>query len=240
MGAILAIAAGSVGFYLAQTGTVTTSIQLAPGAPASGNFATMTSVAGTVTGLTGLGAAVSGGFPLARFTTSYSNVRTLKVTVFWLNPNSATDSLKLGYLSVGAYQVVHGGTCVTSPKKTATAPDVTLTTAGATYCAVQVGASGPELTSSGRLILSRTILGGYLVASGAKATAPIPSCSTRALSTYKTDQTNKSPCRPTSITNANTAAVYICAVAVNHGGNVPGTTTTTVSPLQFTMIGSKE
>lgn len=238
--AIFATLAGSLGFYLASSGTVAPPIQVASGTPSNGNFATLTSVAGNVTGITGFGAAVSGAFPLARFTTSYASVQTLKVDVYWLNPNTATGYLKLGFLSVGAYQVVHAGACVTAPNKTPTAPDVTLVTTSVTYCAVLVNASGSTLTATSKLILSRHILGGYLVASGATGTSPVPTCTGIAATTYKTRQTNKTPCRPATITTTSTAAVYICAVAVNHGGNVPGQTTSTVGPLKFTIIGVRQ
>ena len=159
--------AGTSSFWLASTGLVATSISPPAGSPTSGAVADVTPIGATVTRARGA-ATLQTGVALAEVTLSSAALSSLMVSVAWTNVAQAAQVLSNpnAQISVGLYYTIHTGNCNTSGTGSKTdAPLVNLTdpSDSSTYCAaLDQSATGPVVSSTGKLLLSGSQVAGYL------------------------------------------------------------------------------
>lgn len=162
-----ALVVSGASFALGNTGTYSTNIQPAAGSPAGGEAASVdTSIVSSVTRSEG-NAQLQTGVTLARIEVAAVYAAKLQVSIFWTDPYDANAVLNNpnAQISVGIYHPIHTGTCVNKAKSTV-AQYVTVTDGtGNTYCSkLDESATGSaSVSSSDKLLLTRTIPGGYLM-----------------------------------------------------------------------------
>lgn len=221
--------AGTSGFWLASTGLVTTSVSPPAGGPTSGGVADVTPIAASVTRTNG-GATLQTGVALAEITLSSAVVPHLMVSVAWTDVSQAAQVLNNpnAQISVGIYYTIHTGDCNTSGSGSKTdAPLVNLTdpSDGATYCAaLDTGATGPVVSSTGKLLLSGSQVAGYLFTANLSSST-ISACASSSVDTL-------SWCQPASVTDSNQRALFVIASIVTPGG-IPQGQQPSLSSLTF-------
>lgn len=206
---------GTSGFWLANSGVVSPSITPPLGSPASGAVASVTPMSATVSRTNGA-ATLQVGIALAKVTLGSSMTTSLRVDVAWTNAIQAVQVLNTpnAQISIGLYHTIHTGNCVASSNST-DAPLVNLTDGGATYCAaLDQTATGKSVSTTGKLLLSRIQVGGYLVPHLDGSGALI------ACLTSTTDANVW--CQPASITDPNQRAFFVIASVVVPGGTPEG------------------
>ena len=143
LGAVILIAAGATvtSFALANSGSVSASIQPAAGAPSGGQVASVdTAIASSISVTNGdnNSANLDTGVVLGRISVTPVDAASIKAEVYWTDPYDATDELRSpnAQISMGLYYPVHDGSCVTASKGTWINTYVDVTDSGTTYCAV--------------------------------------------------------------------------------------------------------
>jgi hypothetical protein len=202
----------SVTVWLATTGVATTSISPPAGAPSSGDVANVTSMSSTVTRTNGA-AQLQTGVALAKLALAKSNSTGLRVDIAWTNANHTARVLSNPnvQISIGVYHTVHAGNCK-STAQSVDAPLVNLTdTDSATYCAaLDQGATGRFVSSTGKLLLAQNQVDGFLLPA-LDGSDTLDSC---ASSGGDTDVW----CQPASVTDPNQRALFLIASIVTPGG----------------------
>jgi len=201
----------SVSFYLGTTGAVATSISPPAGSPTSGSFADITSLSAAVTRTNG-GAQLQTGVALAKITMSSAVTSSALVNIAWTNVAQATQVLTNpnSQISIGIYYTIHSGYCNAS-SKSVDAPLVNLTdTDSAQYClALDQSATGRFASSTGKLLLTGSQVGGFLM----------PNLTSSSLAACTTSLVDTGPwCQPSSVTNANQRALWVIASITTPGG----------------------
>lgn len=212
--AILVVSAAffaSATYWLA-TGASTFTISPPPGAPASGAVAEVTSMSSSVTRTNG-GAQLQTGVALARLATSKMAANHLRVEVSWTN---AVDGARVlnnpnAQISVGVYHTIHTGAC-NSVSQSVDAPLVNVTdTDSNSYCAaLDQGATGKFVSSTGKLLLGQNQISGYLVTS-VDGSGSLSACAPSASDT-------DAWCQPVSVSNSSQRALFVIASIITPGG----------------------
>jgi hypothetical protein len=219
--------AGTSGAYLADSALTVPVISVAPGTPASGALAEVTPMSPSVTDGQGLQVGVA----LARVTLASASLNQVRIEVDW---TSATITPRVLHnpnvqISVGIYHTVHSGACNTNVKST-TEPIVNITdTNSATYCAVLDEATTGTLVnpSNGKMLLSKNAIGGTLLPQ-ATSSGTAAACAASAAAETLSDTW----CNPTSVTNANSRALFVVASILTPGG-VPQGQQPTLTTMSF-------
>ena len=213
--AILAICVAfisSLTYWLATTGSTTFSISPPSGAPTSGDIASVTTMSSTVTRTNGA-AQLETGVTLAKLALAKSNSTNLRVDVAWTNTNQAARVLNNPnvQISVGVYHTIHTGNC-NSASQSVDAPLVNLTdTDSNTYCAaLDQGATGRFVSSTGKLLLAGNQVGGFLI--------PVKDGSGNLSSCTSSGSDTDVWCQPASISDSNQRALFVIASIVTPGG----------------------
>lgn len=229
--AIVVAAAATGTYFLAASGTTGLSISPPAGLPASGAVAEVTPMSSTVTRTNG-GATLQTGVTVAKIAVAASYSNKIRVEIFWTNANQSISVLNNpdAQISIGVYHAIHTGNCNTDIGSGATivAPLINLTdTDSATYCVSldQTATGSPSVSSAGKLLLERNLVGGNLNP-GVDASSALSACA----SNISND--NDVWCQPASITNANQRALFVIA-SVTVPGTIPVGQQASVSTLGF-------
>lgn len=202
----------SVTYWLAITGATSSSISPPAGAPTSGAVAEVTTMSSTVTRTNGA-AQLQTGVALAKLATSKTEANHLRVEVSWTNAVAGARVLNNPnvQISVGVYHTIHTGAC-NSASNSVDAPLVNVTdTDSNTYCvALDQGATGKFVSSTGKLLLAQNQISGYLFTS-VDGSGSLSAC---ASSGSDTDTW----CQPASVSDASQRALFVIASIVTPGG----------------------
>lgn len=202
----------SVSYWLATTGANSPSISPPSGTPSTGRIADVTTMSSTVTRTNGA-ANLQTGVALAKLTMSKTWSNHLRIEVSWTNAVAGAQVLNNpnAQISVGIYHTIHTGNC-NSASTNVDAPRVNLTdTDSNTYCAaLDQGATGKFANSTGKLLLARNQVAGYLLAS-VDGSGSLSAC---ASSGSDTDTW----CQPASLADSNQRALFVIASIVTPGG----------------------
>jgi hypothetical protein len=217
---------GTTSFWLANSGVIAPGISPPLGGPASGAVAEMTAMTANVTRTNG-GATLQTGVTLAKVAFASSMTTSLRIDVAWTNAIQGTRVLNNpnAQISVGIYHTIHTGNCVAASNST-DAPLVNLTdTDSNTYCAaLDQSATGKWVSSTGKLLLSRIQIGGYLIPS-LDGSGALSACASSATDT-------NTWCQPASVTDPNQRAAFVIASIVTPGG-IPQGQQANLSSLTF-------
>ena len=163
LGILGLVLSGTLGYWLANTGgSVSATVSVAPGLPSTGGIATVTRFSSaTVTRSTGR-ARLTAGVALARITTSYVDVNSLRVMVVWTNLATPTVVLngQNDQMSMGLYKAVHSGDCSSTSGTTQVVDrrlNLTTPTNSTTYC-VHVLTTSLDGTVSGKKLTTGKFL----------------------------------------------------------------------------------
>ncbi len=202
----------SVTYWLAASGATSSSITPPAGAPTSGAVAEVTTMSSSVTRTNGA-AQLQTGVALAKLAASKGAANHLRVEVSWTDAVNGARVLNNpnAQISVGIYHTIHTGSC-NSASNTVDAPLVNLTdTDSSSYCAaLDQNATGKFVNSSGKLLLARDQISGYLLTT-VDGSGSLSSC---ASSVTDTDTW----CQPASVSNASQRALFVVASIVTPGG----------------------
>jgi hypothetical protein len=215
--AVLALAGAAAAtsvFFLADTGTTTLSVATPPGLSGSGNLTDVTAMSSSFTRPQG-NASIQAGVALERLVIAQGFENRVKIDVSWLDPQDAGDVLNNpnAQIYVGVYHPIHTGSCTSGANGSlddtaATITDSTLTPT--TYCAQLDASAAGTIVNAGKLILSRTQLGGFITTS---ATAPSPTtCAS----------TGSAWCLPTSGLSAGQSVAWLGFTIITPGGKPVG------------------
>lgn len=219
VGAVVVAATTTGLYFLGASGSGSLSISAPAGLPASGNVADVTTMTASVTRTNG-GALLQTGVTIAKINVAASYSNKIRAEIAWTNVNNAATLLNNpnSQISIGLYHAIHTGNCVGTSGGTTVAPLINLTdTDNATYCvALDQSATGsPSVSSSGKLLLAKNIVGGNLNPaddlSGAES-----ACAAN------TSNDNDVPCQPASVTDANQRALFVIASVTTPGTIPPG------------------
>jgi hypothetical protein len=218
---------GSVSFWLATSGVTSASVAPPLGSPASGSIADVTTMNAVVTRTNG-GAQLQTGVALAEITMSSSVTTSVRVDIDWTNTGQAAQVLNNpnAQISVGLYHTIHTGNCNSTVHSTdAPLVNVVDPANSAVYCAaLDQGATGRFASSTGKLLLSLSQVGGFLRPS-VSGSGTLSAC---ASSVTDTDAW----CQQASLTNANQRALFVIASIVTPGG-IPQGQQPTLTTLSF-------
>lgn len=213
----------SAAYFLATSGITGTTINAAPGT-ISGAVANVIPMSSTVSRSVGA-AQLQSGVTISRILIAKDFTQSAKVTIAWLNPQDAAKVLNNpnAQIGVGIYRPVHTGACTGGDPSTAVGVDDNMLSGNSTsavdFCAYldSSSASSPPF-EDGRLLLSRTVLTGYLrpsvdgSAGAACASGSTAWCQPSAMSTNGAlagDETQQ-------------RAFYVIASILTPGGNPQG------------------
>lgn len=227
--AILVVLVTTGTYFLATSGTTSVSISPPAGLPASGAVADVTPMSSTVTRANG-GATLQTGVSVAKVAVAASYSNKIRVEIYWTNANQSISVLNNpnAQISVGLYHTIHTGNCNTGSGATTVAPLINLTdTDSATYCVSldQSATGSPSVSSAGKLLLTRNLVGGNLNP-GVDASSTLSACASNILND------NDVWCQPASITDANQRALFVIA-SITVPGTIPAGQQASVSTLGF-------
>lgn len=222
--ALAGAAAATSVFFLADTGTTSLSVGTPPGLSAGGKLTDVSSMSSSFTRPEG-NASIQAGVALERLVIAQGYEDRVKVDISWLDPQDAGDVLNNpnAQIYVGVYHPIHTGSCTSGNDGSvgdtaATITDSTLTPT--TYCAQLDTSAAGAIVNAGKMILSRTQLGGFITTS---ATAPSPTtCAS----------TGSAWCLPTSGLAAGQSIAWLGFTIVTPGGK-PAGQQNNVSQLDF-------
>ena len=224
LGAVILVAAGATvtSFALANSGSVSASIQPAAGAPSGGQVASVdTAIASSISVTNGDNgsANLDTGVVLGRISVTPVDAASIKAEVYWTDPYDATDELRSpnAQISMGLYYPVHDGSCVTASKGTWINTYVDVTDSGTTYCAVlDKTAVGSGNVADGKILESVHQPGGYLLPDLTDG-GSLPSCSSVASTSYSTvEQSPSNWCQPSSVSGS--GVIYVASAILTPGG----------------------
>ena len=224
LGAVILIAAGATvtSFALANSGSVSASIQPPAGAPSGGQVASVdTSIASSISVTKGDNASANldTGVVLGRISVTPVDAASIKADIYWTDPYDATDELRSpnAQISMGLYYPVHAGSCVTASKGTWINTYVDVTDSGTTYCAVlDKTAGGSGNVADGKILESVDQPGGYLLPDLTDS-GSLPTCSSVASGSYSTvEQSPSNWCQPSSVSGP--GVIYVASAILTPGG----------------------
>jgi hypothetical protein len=230
----------SVGAWLSTTGSISAVVTVAPGAPASGVFATVdTNVTSNGVYRASIGPGIQGGVVLAKVLTAKTNTNSVLVSYAWTNAQQAqlifTSSFV--WLSVGLYHTTHTGNCNhTASGLDTVQPYVNLTEGGQGYCAVLDTAETGYPTSqmvSNKLRLSQNMVGGYLTPSLDGTTGTNAACGAASSGALSAD--DAAWCNPATVSVNDQRALFAIATITTSGGIPYGTYQAQATNLQVFM-----
>ena len=227
---------GSAVFYLATSGTVGSSFSAAPGT-VDGEVANVIPMSATVSRSVGA-AQLQSGITIARVLVAKDFTNHNKVSIAWLNPQDATRVLNNpnAQIAMGIYRPVHTGSCTGSDPNTAVSvDDNTLSgnsTSAADFCAyLDTGATSSPPFDQGQLLLSRTMLTGYLRPSVDGSTGAACGSGTTAWCQPSAMSTNGALAGDETLQRA----FYVIASILTPGGNPQGNVSQ-LNTLSFNVI----
>lgn len=209
------IAVSLAAYRLANSGATGAEINVLPGST-NGAVAVVTPLSSEVTRPNG-GAQLDAGVALERVAVAQSAASHLQLLVAWTNVKEAVKVFNNPnvQISIGLYHPIHSGVCTSEDTesnkgKEVDAPRVTITdTDSKTLCgALDEGAKGSaSVSKTGKLLLAKSIVGGYLDPSIA-GKAALKECTA----------TKEEWCQPKTVTDENQDALYLVASIVTPGG----------------------
>lgn len=231
---LAAAAIATTSFFLADTGTTTLSIQTPTGLAAGGKLTAVTAMSSSFTRPQG-NAQLQAGVALERLVVTGGYENRVKLDMSWLDPQDAGQVLNNpnSQFHVGVYHPIHTGVCTSGQDNqvgdtAATITDATMNdgSGGHVFCGRLDSTATGTIVNSGKLILSRTQLGGFLMLTATAPGSP-PTCTS----------TGSTWCNPASGLAAGQLVAWIGVTIVTPGGKPVGQQNT-VSQLDFYVASS--
>jgi hypothetical protein len=202
----------SVSYWLAATGSSSSSISTPAGAPPGGAVAAVTAMSASVTRTNGA-AQLDTGVALAKLSMSKTVTDRIRVEVAWTDAVSGARVLNNpnAQISVGIYHTIHTGSC-NAASQSVDAPLINLTdTDSNSYCAaLDQSSTGRFVSSTGKLLLAANQIEGFLLPK-TDGSGALNACTSSATDT-------DAWCQPASVTNSDQRALFVVASIVTPGG----------------------
>jgi hypothetical protein len=235
--AVLFLAAAAVAttsFFLADTGTTTLGIQPQTGLAAGGKLTAVSSMSSPFTRPQG-NAQLQAGVALEQLVVTGGYENRVKLDVSWLDPQDAGQVMNNpnSQFYVGVYHPIHTGVCTSGQNNSVddTAATITDTTmndgsGGHVFCGQLDSTATGTIVNAGKMILSRTQLGGFLMLTASAPSSP-PTCT----------GTGSTWCNPASGLSAGQLVAWLGFTIVTPGGKPVGQQNN-VSQLDFYVASS--
>lgn len=231
---VAAAAVATTSFFLADTGTTTLSIQTPAGLAPDGKLTAVTAMSSSFTRPEG-NAQLQAGVALERLVVAGGYENRVKLDVSWLDPQDAGQVLNNpnSQFYVGVYHPIHTGVCTSGQNNSvgdtaATITDPTLDdgSGGHVFCGQLDSTATGTIVNAGKMILSRTQLGGFLMLTATAPASP-PTCT----------GTGSTWCNPASGLSAGQLVAWLGFTIVTPGGKPVGQQNN-VSQLDFYVASS--
>lgn len=223
--ALSALAAAFIGTataWLAASGATGPTITPPTGLSPTGAVAEVTTLTSSVTRTNG-NAYLQTGVAVARLDVQESFTKRIRVSIEWTNAADAGQVLNNpnAQISLGLYHPIHKGACNTGAGTTVDSPLVNVTdTDGVVYCmALDQGSTGsPAVSSTGKLLLARNAVAGWMRPAATLASSP-SDCASVLAADNPTD--SDVYCQPATA-GTGQRSLYVVASIVTPGGTPQG------------------